>query len=158
MKNWLAQKEEEQKNLFEDLLGMSIKTLKEFNLQENKEVCVRVIFGKDIWLDGKAEVEFLQKNSDGDYNITNSYTHSIYNTNKDIHSNSIICKLMSKGLFTNTWFSILDSSRTYDTTFILTEKEYLLENDDCEYRENRMKNTHTGFNMLSPQEKKKKIK
>jgi hypothetical protein len=157
MKNWLIQKEQEQKNLFQDLIEISIGTLKDFNEQEKKEIYVRVIFSKDDWLDGKAELEFLQKNSDGDYNTKDKYTHSVYNTNKDIHSNSILCKLMSKGLFTNAWFSILDTSRKYDTTFILTDKEYLLENDNCEYRENRMKETHTGFNVISPQEKKNRI-
>lgn len=158
MKNWLIQKETEQQSLFKELIEISMETLKSFNEQEKKEICVRIIFSKDGWLDGCAELEFLQKNSEGDYNTKDTYRHSVYNTNKDIHSNSTLSKLMSKGLFTNAWFSILDTSRKYDTTFILTDKEYLLENDNCEYRENRMRETHSGFNIMSPQEKKNKMR
>lgn len=158
MKDWLIKKEQEQKRLFQELIENSICTLKEFNKQENKEISVRVIFSKDEWLDGYAQIEFLEKTNEGDYNVKNEYRHSVYNTNKDINSNSILAKLMVKGLFTNTWFSILDSSRSYDSTFILTKNEFVLENDNCEYRENRMRETHSGFNMFSPQEKKKKFK
>ena len=82
MKNWLIQKEQEQKNLFQELLEISIGTLKEFNEQEQKEICVRVVFGKDNWLDGKVELEFLQKNSDDEYDVKSTYRHSVYNTNK----------------------------------------------------------------------------
>lgn len=158
MKNWLLQKEQEQNHLFQELLEKSIDCLREFNDQEKKEIYVRIVFSKDEWLDGYVRLEFLQKNSDGDYDIKNTYKHSVYNNNKDIGSNTVLCKLMNKGLFTNNWFSVLDTSRTYDTTFVLTDKEFILENDNCEYRENRMKETHVGFNIVSPQEKKKKIK
>lgn len=158
MKNWLIEKELEQKNLFQELVGKSVETLKDFNIQENKELSVRVVFSKDEWLDGYANIEFLQKNSDDEYDVKSSCRHSVYNTNKDISSNSTLCKLMAKGLFTNTWFALLDAARTYDATFIISDKECIMENDDCEYRENRMKQTHTGFNILSPQEKKNKIR
>lgn len=158
MKDWLREKEKQQKDLFEQLLNLSIQTLKEFNIQENKKLSIRVIFSKDEWLDGYANIELLTKNSDNEYEVQSSYKHSIYNTNNDIYNNSILSKLMSKGLLTNTWFSVLDSSRTYDTTFVLNNEDYVLENDNCEYRENRNKQTHTGFNIISSQEKKKKMK
>lgn len=158
MKNWLVEKEQEQKQLFTELLAKSIESLKNFNEQEKKEICVRVVFSKDEWLDGYVRLEFLQKNSDAYYDVKNTYRHSVYNTNKDIQSNTILYKLMNNGLFTNNWFSVLDTSRTYDTTFVLTDKEYILENDNCEYKENRMKETHVGFNIISPQEKKNKNK
>lgn len=158
MKNWLIQKVQEQNNLFQDFMQNSMTEIKLFNEQEKKEVAIRVIFSKDEWLDGEVKVEFLQKNSNNEYDVKDTYFHSIYNSNHDIYANGLLAKLMSKGLFTNAWFSILDSSRSYDTTIVLTERKYILENQDCEHRENRMKKTHSGFNILSPQEKKNKLK
>lgn len=156
MKNWLSQKQKEQKNLFQELIDLSIGTLKTFNIQENKNTIVRVIFSKNNWLDGYSTLEFLEKNNEGKYNVKNQYRHCIYNKNKDLQDNIVLTKLMSKGIFTNAWFSILNSSRSYDITFVLTDNNFILENG--EYREKKMRETHTGFNIVSPEEKKKKSK
>lgn len=161
MKDWLSKKEDEQKSLFKDFLNKSMQTLNAFNEAENKNISVRVIFSKDNWLEGNVIVEFLKKTktenldretdeSEYDYMVVSEYNHSVYNSGKDIYSNSLLSKLMVKGLFTNNWFSVLDTSRKYDTTFILSGEEYVLENDACEYRENRMAKSHSGFNIEQP--------
>lgn len=157
MKNWLIQKEEEQKKLFPELMEMTIKTLQEFNEQEKTEVIIRVIFDKEEWLNGKAVLKLLEKN-DEDYNVKGQYNHSIYNSNQDISKKSPLFKLMEKGLFTNTWFSILDNSRVYDTTILLANDGYILENENCEYLENKHKENHFGFNITQSQSKKNKLK
>ena len=154
MKNWLLEKNNAQNSLFKELLEKSIETLKTFNADEKKNISVRVIFTKDEWLDGSAKLEILQMDNDDEYTVTNKHTHYVYHTNQDIYANSTICKLMRSGLFTNFWFSTLNTSHNYDTTFIITSEKYILENDNCEFREERMKETHKGFNILSPQEKK----
>lgn len=154
MKNWLLQKEEERANLFQELIEISQKTLKEFNEEEKKDVCVRIIFSKDRWVDGNAKIEFLEKNLEDGYNVIGEYQHSIYNKNRDIPVKNDLFKLMSKGLFTNAWFSTLDNSRTYDAEFILSEKEVILENENCEYLENRVKQTHSGLNIQIGKQKK----
>ncbi len=157
MKNWLIQKEEEQKNLFKDLISMSIQILKEFNEQEKMDISIRIIFDKDNWINGKATLEILETNGE-EYNIRGEYNHSIYNSNQDLSKKSPLFELMEQGLFTNTRFSILDSSRVYNATFILTDKDCVLENNECEYLENRYKETHFGFNISPTQSNKNKIK
>lgn len=158
MKNWLNQKIEEKNNLFQELIGISLELLNDIHQEENRNLYVRVIFSKDDWLKGSVELELLEKNENEDYDIVEQYSHNIYNTNKDIQKNSMFYKYMSKGLFTNTWFSVLDNSHNYDTTILFMNNTYLLENEDCEYRENRMKQTHIGFNIIDKPIKKNKIK
>lgn len=145
MKHWLIQKEKEQQRLFFELLFQSSATLRAFNKEEKKNISVKVIFSKNKWIHGEADIEILGKEEHDD--VTQKYSHSISNKTKDITSTDLI-KMMSQGLFTNTWFSILDSSRMYDTTFVLNSDEYILEDNKSEYKENKRHETHVGFNVL----------
>lgn len=88
----------------------------------------------------------MEKNPEDEYDVKRRYNHSVYNTEKDISKSSVIYKLMEKGLFTNSWFSIL------------TNQNHILENDDCEHMKNRMRKSHTGFNLSEYVQKKNKIK
>lgn len=151
MKQWLEEKEIEQKGLLKELLDMSMQTLETFNQAENKAVAFKVIFSKDDWIDGKAKLEILSLGEEeGEYEVIEEYEHSVYNKNRDLNYRSDLFKLMSNGLFSNNWFAILDSSRRYDTTIFLTDSSYSFENESCEYREKRMMETHFGFNITIP--------
>lgn len=155
MKDWLKQKEIEQLSLFENFLNMSVETLKKFNYENETDISIQIIFNKGKWLDGSVEIEII--NPAKKFPIKKRM-HSIYDKNKDIQGDVELCKLMNTGLVTNNWFAVLDSSRAYNTTFLLTNKGYEFDegSDACEYREKRFKETHFGFNMVIPEKSKKK--
>lgn len=165
MKDWLTQKDNEQKSLFDNFLKISMQTLNKFNEDENQNVSIRVVFSKDKWIEGNVVVEFIQRTKSEDidaeeneyeYQVINKYEHSVYSSGTDIYPKKLLSKLMMTGLLTNNWFAVLDTSRKYDTTFVLSGDEYVLENDDCEYKENRMAQSHSGFNITQSQSKMKK--
>lgn len=150
MKAWLKEKETEQKNLFDNFLNETVATISTLNKELATDLNFRVVFSKDNWLNGKAEVIFVNKEE----KVLSYYNHSIYNEFKSIPKQ--VTKLMEKGILTNTWFSILDESRTFDTDFLINDKGFTLENEDCEYLEKRFKEKSYGFN-IEAKEKKPKL-
>ena len=112
-----------------------------------------MIFDKDEWLKGKSKIEVLQQVKDDEYKIV-SYEHSCYDTEADLPKKGIIPILVNKGILTNTWFSVLDNARVYNTTIEFNNDSVIFENTDCEDLENRFKATHYGF--MKPTTKLKK--
>lgn len=157
MKEWLLNNEKKQLSLFNDLMNYTMNELNQFNVDNNKDVSVRVIFEKDNWLDGKVELQILKYRGEDDYDIVSTHTHNVYDVNSKGAKN-IMAQLMRTGLFTNSWFNILDKSRTYDATILFTPKKFFLENDNCEYRETAFNKSHLGFNEPEVVKNKMKIK
>ena len=154
MKDWLIQKEAEQNKLFNELCSMTIKVIDEYNKKNGKNYYFQIGFRKDEWLsDGVVEMKIIDKN---DSKADEAYGHYVGNKEEDI-SSKVIKDLMKQGVFTNTWFSILDRSRYYDVEFFITDKGIKIFNEeaDCEYLEERAKKNRSGFNLDS---EKKKLK
>lgn len=159
MKVWLQEQEDRQNKLFDNFLKITQYYIQ--NMLEDENILFRVIFEKDKWLDnGTATIEVLQKDIDEQqdvfYQLKKTYRHSVYNQSEDIDKNNIVKDLMKEGIFTNSWFSVLDSSRKYDTEILFSKNEYVLENINCEDAENRKKSIHTGFNGFDKKAKKMK--
>lgn len=159
MKVWLQEQEDRQNQLFDNLLKITQYSIQ--NILKDENILFRVIFEKDKWLDnGTATIEILQKDIDEQqdvfYKLKKTYRHSVYNQSEDIDKKNIVKDLMKEGIFTNSWFSVLDSSRKYDTEILFSKNGYVLENSNCEDAENRKKSTHTGFNGFDKKAKKMK--
>lgn len=145
MKNWLEQKVLEQQSLFDNLMLQTVAHIAKFNAENNDSISVKVLFSHDTWLDsGNADITVFRESEDE--NIE-EYCHSVHNQTKDVMPYKIVSKLMSEGLFSNNWFSVLEQSRSYDAVIVFFNEGYESLHDSADFREKRKKEKYIGFNI-----------
>ena len=143
--NYLETKSQNDQQAFKVFLTETSKAIALFNLENNTDLSLWVDFKKDKWL-GSGTVDVIISLGDRE----EKYSHSAYSDLTDLNSKSFAYALMASGILSNTWFSVLDKTRSYDTSFVIdgTINNWTFDDESPEFQEKRYNDTR--YRLLLP--------